>query len=97
MQNTEAGVTGLALAMNKALQKGPFNESDILLLKTLIKMTDLEESFRSTKARLRDALALRRDLIKEAGNVIYKSSNVLLSTEEHVKEALVHLLRVTTG
>lgn len=97
MQNTEAGVTGLALAMNKALQKGPFNESDILLLKTLIKMTDLEESFRSTKARLRDALALRRDLIKEAGNIIYKSSNVLLSTEEHVKEALVHLLRVTTA
>jgi hypothetical protein len=95
MLNQEARVTGLALAVNKSLHKGPFDSADISLVKALITMAGQEDRIQSTQRNLNDAIDVRRSLIKEAGAMILNSSETLTSTEMYTREALTNMLRIT--
>ena len=95
MLSLSGAVTGLVLAINKPAYKGWFMEEEEYLVKTLSMMAGLEDIFKTTQGDLNNAVSLRRNIIKDAADCIYRSSQNLTSIKEFVDDALTSILRAT--
>ena len=87
--------TGLAVAINKSPDKGVFHHSDTALMQALVLMMGLEGTVTKMQGHLQDSLATRRNLITHTSDLIYKSSQALVSIESHVKDCLANLLKIS--
>jgi len=95
MLHDETGITGLVLVLSKPYAKGVFQDEEINLIQTLVTLKTVQDTLKDAKLNLAQAIAMRRNLIKEAGDIITKSSQTLTSTEMYAQDALTNMLRMT--
>jgi hypothetical protein len=95
MLNSETGITGLVLALNKPSAKGVFHIDEIHLIQTLVTLKTVQDTSNNVKLNLAKEVGKRRTLIKDAGDIILKGSQTLTSTAMYAQNAVANMLKMT--